>query len=73
MNKILPLLSVSGNNYDIGFKIGQEFKDRIKKAFTQSIIFNSLKKYDELNPEWFNGLQAEAVKKFPQYVKEMQG
>ena len=73
-NKVfLPILRVGGTNYDIGFEIGRKFKDRIKKAFTQSVIYNYLIEIDRLKPEWFDYLHEHSKKYFPQYLTEISG
>ena len=72
-NSFLPILHVSGTNYEIGQEIGQKFKDRIKKAFAQSAIYKYLWSQDELNPDWFNRLHDCAQKQFPNYLEEIKG
>jgi len=72
-NSFLPIFQVSGTNYEIGQDIGHQFKDRIKSAFAQSVIYKYLLSQDELNPEWFNRLHDYAQKHYPNYVEEIKG
>ncbi|MFQ6124112.1 MAG: C45 family autoproteolytic acyltransferase/hydrolase [Candidatus Heimdallarchaeota archaeon] len=69
----LPVFRVRGTNYEIGFEIGRKFKERIKKAFTHSVIYKYLIKIDRLKPEWFDSLHEHAKKYFPQYLTEISG
>ncbi|MFX0203632.1 MAG: C45 family autoproteolytic acyltransferase/hydrolase [Candidatus Hodarchaeota archaeon] len=69
----LPIFRVGGTNYEIGYEIGRKFKDRIKRAFIQSVIYNYLKEIDRLQPEWFDNLHEHAKKHFPQYLAEISG
>ncbi len=71
--KFLPLLRVSGNNYEIGLQIGKHFKDRIKKAFARSILIKALLFQDKMEPDWFDKLNTGAIKSFPDYVEELSG
>jgi predicted choloylglycine hydrolase len=68
-----PILHVSGSHYDIGFQVGRQFKKLIRKAMLKSPFYIGLKLMDSLKPEWFNELQANAEKFYPQYVEEMRG
>lgn len=69
----LPVFRVEGTNYEIGFEIGRKFKDRINRAFKQSVIYNYLIEIDRLKPEWFDCLHEHAKKHFPQYLAEITG
>ncbi len=45
--EILPVLRVSGTNYEIGFQVGQHFKERIKNTLDYSPIFKVNKIWDK--------------------------
>ncbi len=72
-NAFLPAFRVEGTNYEIGLEIGRKFKDRIKRAFTQSVIYKYLIEIDRLKPEWFDDLHEHAKKHFSQYLAEISG
>ena len=72
-DKFLPLLRVSGNNYEIGEKIGVYFKDRIKKVHKESIFLQIMKFFDKRDPDWFEELHENGKKAFPQYIEELRG
>ena len=72
-NNFLPFLKVSGTNYEIGYKIGKQFKNLIKMAFEKSIIFKELINRDKEEPEWFNKLLNHANKSYPHYIEEISG
>ena len=67
----LPIIRVSGNNYDIGFQIGKKFRERINSALASSTIFKLNKTKDQEQPEWLERLYNQANEKFPQYIQEI--
>lgn len=68
-----PIIRVSGNHYDIGYQVGQQFKKLIRKALLRSPFYIGLKLMDSMKPEWFNELQTNAEKFYPQYIDEIRG
>ncbi len=72
-NSFLPIFRIKGDNYEIGFEVGSNFKERIQQAFSKSALYNHLKEQDRLNPEWFNQLHEIAEKHYPQYLAEISG
>jgi len=66
----LPILRVSGTNYEIGFEIGRKFKERIGKS---SQRIELLREVDGMNPRWFDGLHEAAKKFLPRYMDEILG
>ena len=70
---ILPFLRVSGTNYEIGFQIGQHFRDRIKNTLDTLPAFKENKEWDEKNPERLNKVKKISEKYFPQYMEELKG
>ncbi|MFX1593114.1 MAG: C45 family autoproteolytic acyltransferase/hydrolase, partial [Promethearchaeota archaeon] len=71
--EILPVLRVSGTNYEIGFQVGQHFKERIKNALDNFPIFKVNKSWDEKNPERLEKVKQISEKFFPQYMEELRG
>ena len=69
----LPIIRVSGSNYDIGFQIGKKFRERIHSALASSTIFKLNKAKDQKQPEWLERLYNQANEKFPQYIQEIKG
>ncbi len=69
----LPIIRVSGSNYDIGFQIGKKFRDRIHSVFASSTIFKLNKTKDQKHPEWLERLYNQTNEKFPQYIQEIKG
>jgi len=63
---IIPFLRVSGTNYEIGFQIGQRFKDRIKNTLDNLLEFKKNKEWDEKNPERISKTKKISEKYFPQ-------
>jgi len=70
---ILPFLRVSGTNYEIGFQVGQHFRDRIKNTLDNLPTFKENKEWDEKNPERLNKVKKISETYFPQYMEELQG
>jgi len=70
---ILPFLRVSGTNYEIGFQVGQQFRDRIKNTLDNLPAFKENKERDEKNPERLNKIKKISEKSFPQYMEELKG
>lgn len=70
---ILPFLRVSGTNYEIGFQIGKQFKDRIKITLDNLPIFKNNKERDEKNPKKLEKVKQLSEKYFPQYMEELKG
>ena len=71
--EILPVLRVSGTNYEIGFQVGQHFKERIKNTLDYSPIFKVNKIWDKKNPERLKKVKKISEKYFPQYMEELRG
>ncbi|MEE9119035.1 MAG: C45 family peptidase [Calditrichia bacterium] len=69
----LPVIRVSGSNYDIGFQIGKNFRHRINSVFTSSTILRLNKTRDQKNPGWLDKLYEQSNEKFPQYIQEIKG
>ncbi|MFX1418996.1 MAG: C45 family autoproteolytic acyltransferase/hydrolase [Promethearchaeota archaeon] len=71
--EILPVLRVSGTNYEIGFQVGQYFKERIKNTLDNLPIFNVNKIWDKKNPKRLKKVKKISEKFFPQYMEELRG
>ncbi len=76
MNKTkIPFIEAEGSNYDIGFTIGKESKDRLKKLIAieegnyKKESGKSLSEYTKTLKQIVNL----STKYFPQYVKELRG
>ncbi len=74
MSKI-PLVSVSGNHYEIGYQIGEALSKNIKRTinfpieFAEKYLNGSLKDFINNSKKYL----PYANKYFPEYVKELQG
>jgi len=71
--KYPPFFRVSGDNYNIGYKIGQTFKDRIKETLDNFQLFKKNKEYSKQNPLILEEVKEVSEKKFPQYMDELRG
>ncbi|MFW9879707.1 MAG: C45 family autoproteolytic acyltransferase/hydrolase, partial [Candidatus Thorarchaeota archaeon] len=71
--EILPLLRVSGTNYEIGFQVGQHFKERIKNTLDNLEMFNDNKIWHQKNPERLKKVKKISEQYFPQYMEELRG
>ncbi len=69
----LPFLKVNGTNYEIGYKIGKHFKERIKDTLNNLPVFKANKEWDEKNPERLEKVKQLSEKYFPQYMEELNG
>ncbi|MCP5003401.1 MAG: hypothetical protein GY941_05535 [Planctomycetes bacterium] len=69
----LPIIRVSGSNYDIGLQIGKKFRERIHSALSSSTIFKLNKVRDQKQPGWLERLYNQANENFPQYIREIKG
>ncbi len=69
----LPIIRVSGSNYDIGFQVGRTFRDRIHSVLDSSTILELNKAKDQEHPEWVDQLYKKSNDRFPQYVQEIRG
>jgi len=72
-NNSFPILRVNGNYFEIGLKIGQKFKERIKNVLQESMQFREFKENDEKHPERLNNVESLAKKYFPNYMQEIKG
>ncbi|MFW9999106.1 MAG: C45 family autoproteolytic acyltransferase/hydrolase [Candidatus Hodarchaeota archaeon] len=72
-HEILPVLRVSGTNYEIGFQVGQHFKERIKNTLDNLPGFKVNKVWDNKNPERLKKVKKISEKYFPQYMEELRG
>lgn len=70
-----PMLEVKGSYYEIGFAIGENFRDRIKKGFERrSEWFTGLRDYYVHDKDrYFDKLKEESEKHFPNIMEEMRG
>ncbi len=73
LDSFLPIIRVSGSNYDIGFQIGKTFRNRINSAFASSTILRLNKPKDQKHPEWLDQLYKQSNETFPQYIQEIKG
>ena len=71
-NSILPVHSVSGNNYEIGFQMGKTLKPQIVDFLKKSKRLKSLRKAERKNPR-LQKLVEYGEKFFPQYMEEIRG
>lgn len=71
-NSILPIYSVSGNNYEIGFQIGKTLKSQIIDFLGKSKSLRFLRKEEGENPR-LQKLVEYGEKYFPQYMEEIKG
>ncbi|MFX1259470.1 MAG: C45 family autoproteolytic acyltransferase/hydrolase, partial [Promethearchaeota archaeon] len=71
--EILPVFKVSGTNYNIGFQVGQHFKEQIKNTLDNFPIFKVNKIWDKKNPKRLNKVKKISEKFFPQYMEELRG
>ena len=71
-NPVLPVYSVSGNNYKIGFEIGKRFQPQIADFLGKSKRLKLLRKAEKRNPR-LPKLVKYGEKHFPQYMKEIRG
>ncbi|MBT4174493.1 hypothetical protein HOC80_03015 [archaeon] len=69
--KNLRVIEASGSNYEIGFKIGKETKEEIKKVLETTGYVNLSETY-EIKIAYKNFLSI-LKKKFPKYIEELQG
>jgi len=71
--EILPVLRVCGTNHEIGFQVGQHFKERIKNTLDNLPIFKDNKIWDKKNPERLEKVKKISEKYFPHYMEELRG
>jgi predicted choloylglycine hydrolase len=69
----LPYFHVKGSNYEIGFQIGKEFKNKITNTITNRDKFFDLKKWDTSDNSRINVMLKLSKKIFPDFIEEMQG
>jgi len=70
-----PMLEVEGSYYDIGYAIGDNFKDRIKKGFDRRAEwFESMKEFCKNDRDnYIDKLKEESEKHFPDIMEELRG
>ncbi len=73
VDNFLPIIHVSGSNYDIGFQTGKRFRDHINSVLTSSTILRLNKAKDQKHPEWLDKLYNQSNEIFPQYIQEIKG
>ncbi|WP_457559351.1 C45 family autoproteolytic acyltransferase/hydolase [Candidatus Harpocratesius sp.] len=71
--KYFPFLTVEGSNYEIGFKVGQNFRNQINNVLQKSIRIQNLEKYDHRNPQKVKTAEKLIKNHFPQYLEEIHG
>jgi len=71
-NLLLPVYSVSGHNYEIGFEIGKKFRPQITDFLGKSKRLKSLRKVEKRNPR-LQKLTDYGKRFFPQYMEEITG
>jgi len=71
-NPMLPIYSVSGNNYEIGLQIGEALKSQIINFLEKSKNIRFLRKMEERNPR-LQKLVEYGERYFPQYMEEIKG
>ena len=71
-NSILPIYSVSGSNYEIGFQIGKTLKPQIIDFLEKSKRLKFLRKAERKNPR-LQKLVEYGERYFPQYMEEIRG
>ncbi|MBN2156717.1 MAG: hypothetical protein JW776_11810 [Candidatus Lokiarchaeota archaeon] len=70
----LPIYSVKGSGYDLGFQIGQLAKHHIQKTLIpENKWFMERKNLDDSDPTFLNSTLALTKKYLPKYVEEMKG
>jgi isopenicillin-N N-acyltransferase-like protein len=75
-NFSIPFYSVSGTNYEIGCKIGKEFRDQIAYVLENNRRLKILRKIEEKNPRLqkrFQKLVENGDKYFHPYMQEIRG
>ncbi|MHA1646564.1 MAG: C45 family autoproteolytic acyltransferase/hydrolase [Promethearchaeota archaeon] len=70
---ILPFVKVQGNHYQIGFKIGEHFRERIHDAFNTGVRIKSILEDDKKDPSRVNKAESLSKQKFPEYIEEIKG
>ena len=71
-NLVLPVYSISGNNYDIGFEIGRKFRPQIVDFLGKSKRLKLLRKLEKRDPR-LQKLVRYGEMYFPQYIEEIKG
>jgi hypothetical protein len=71
-NLALPVYSASGNNYEIGFEIGERFRPQIVDFLGKSKRLSLLRKAEKRNPRLQRWIKY-GEKFFPQYMQEIRG
>ena len=66
------IVKVSGNNYEIGFKVGERFRTHITDFLEKSRRLKFLRKSEKRNPR-HQKLMEYGEKYFPQYMEEITG
>ena len=71
----IALQTFSGTHYEIGYAIGTNFKERIKKAFDHSAgIISKIEAFIDTDTQKFYTQYVEAIQALhPQFIEELQG
>ncbi|MCF2141138.1 MAG: C45 family peptidase [Candidatus Lokiarchaeota archaeon] len=72
-NFYLPYFEFFGSGYDLGLKIGQKFRKRIKNAYKYSPFIKKLQEIDKQNPEYTDQMILIGKRKYPKYIMEIEG
>ncbi|WP_457557552.1 C45 family autoproteolytic acyltransferase/hydolase [Candidatus Harpocratesius sp.] len=72
-NFYLPYFEFFGSGYDLGLKIGQKFRKRIKNAYKNSPFIKKLQEIDKHNPEYTDQMILIGKRKYPKYIMEIEG
>ena len=71
-NLMLPVYSVSGNNFEIGFEIGKRFRHQIANFLEQSKQLKLMRRVEKATPRLQKWMEY-GEKWFPQYMAEIRG
>ena len=64
----LPYTTFNGRGYDLGIKIGQEFRSRIQDAYEKSPFLRRLQQIDLANPDFTDSLISKGKEIYPSYA-----
>jgi len=71
-NLVLPVYSVSGSNYELGFEIGKRFRSQIADFLGKSKRLKLLRRSENRNPRLQRWMKYGETY-FPQYIEEIRG
>jgi hypothetical protein len=73
ITKFLPIFVAKGDNYEIGYQIGTQACQRINKAMKTPFFLGMRAVFEQIDNELKEQMIAKIQRKYPQYLKELQG